>query len=170
MALEDKVSDEFGAGKIISGTATAAILKGVGAFDNRVAYGFFDMLTTYLPVSPYLLGDPITQVLSFAAGIATAGAKPGKQRTGGFALLGAAGLYSLYSYVQDVGIPGSYLATGTFGFTALQSVILPVLALYAMGYIGRSIYNTISHYFRKRRRSQGWYDDKKRVGYKRTKK
>ncbi len=169
MALEDKVRDEFGAGKAIGGLATAALLKGVGAFDNFVAYSLYNTINNFIGVTvPYLLFDPIVQVGAVAAGLTTAGAVPGKQRTAGTVLLGATTAYALYSYVRNIGVAGSYLMTGAFAFSALQSAVLPILALYAIGYVGRNLYRTCSHFFKKIRRNQSYYDEKKRLGYKRA--
>ena len=172
MGLEDKVTDKYGGGTLVSGLTTVTLAKALGVFDNSQSYGLFDTFASYLPNFPLQnfslsqLLDPLIQIGGIGAGLSTSLAAKGQQRTASGFALGATMLYSAYNYSKAIGVPMIYLATQPFLIGALSQAVLPVVAFYGVGFLAGNIWKYMRSIFRRRMKNQGYYDAKNRVGHK----
>ena len=171
MSLEDKVTDRYGGGTLVSGLTTVTLAKALGAFDNSQSYGLFDTLANYLPNFPLQnfplsqLLDPLIQIGGIGAGLSTSLAARGQQRTASGIALGTTMLYSAYNYSQAIGVPMIYLATQPFLIGALSQAVLPVIAFYGVGFLAGNVWKYMRSIFRRRMKNQSHYDQKGRVGH-----
>ena len=171
MSLEDKITDKYGGGNLVSGLTTVTLAKALGAFDSQQSYRLFDTFASYLPNFPLQnfpisqLLDPLIQIGGIGAGLSTSLAAKGQQRTASGIALGATMLYSAYNYSQAIGVPMIYLATQPFLIGALSQVVLPVVAFHGVGFLAGNIWKYVRSIFRRRMKNQSFYDQKGRVGH-----